>query len=636
MLALTVITPDEGGSFPAWAYDMATAIVAKNGVYDQRDADGNGVVDIVQNARIDLSGQRQLVGAGAVAPNVVLFDWTSVSDQAGIADSPLVTQALRNYIEQNIPTGDVHFIGFGRGAMVNMGVLRSLNANDASRILQLQVTTLDPYARGDDGALEANPGGNVDFADNYYQNINSQQVSGSALTGALNFRLNDQLAAWNGRVGTAGNHQEVHDWYHWTIVPELASSAVPRSDPSLSVPNTATRELLYGEYVADLNSDGFADDFHGGANIGFYFSLDGGGIGKTVLVKNGNLPFGVYTLDVKTGKLPLYLGHLNANPPDQIAYHSQGDLFYTDLNSQLARARVQFDANNNPVWTSTLVGAPLGPSFPHTIEFSRDGRLARGEADILMELSPDTGQILRSQSLSWGSATIAAIAFDPNYNLLVVRQPTSPSESPSLLYFDTTSLAFIDGFDINYRDITQLAMIDGLLYAFRENGEYATINVMTRKITERGPLDLPPGATLISMTSATNLVKNRWHNPTLPNDVNEDGRINSSDVLTVINTLLVDGARPLGSAGELRSYLYDVTNDLRVNSSDVLAVINQILLNSEASAMSSEELAVAQPTAVEPLAAENSPFDGELADALAFALAIRTADPKDATGSVNR
>jgi len=633
MMAYTIITPDEGGSFPRWAYDMATAIIAKDGSFDRTDANGDGIVDIVQNARVDITGQRTLVGSGQIAPNLLLFDWTSVSDQAGIADATLVTQGMIDWIEQEGETLDVHFIGHGRGAMVNMAVLRTMDDFASSRFRYMQMTTLDPYSRGDDGVLEANPGGQVDFADNYYQDINAAQISGMPVPGALNFNLNDQLAAWNGRGGTAGNHHEVHDWYHWTIAPERDPNSVPRSDASLTVPNEATRTAIYDGYVADLNVDGAPDDFNGGAKIGYYFSIAGGGIGKLALLDTADFTHGLFTIDVKTGELPLYLGKLNANPPDQIALHPKGELYFTQYNGQLARGQLQFDANNNPSWTRTAIGTPLGESFPYQMAFSLNGSLARGEADVLMQISPTTGQLLGVKNLDWGFATVGGITFDRNYSLLVIRNPVSQSESASIQYFDTTSLTILDGFDIPYRDIIQLTMVEGLLYGFRENGEYVTINIMTEKTVDRGPLALPAGATLRSVTSTTEFMNAQWHNRALPTDVNEDGRVNSSDVLTLVNTLLVDGARSLlvlADYYELRSYQYDVTNDGRVNTSDVLAVINQMLLGSPASTPAGAEAQVANAAAAESLAANEAaaPKQAPL-DWIAFAAALADADDED-------
>jgi hypothetical protein len=104
--------------------------------------------------------------------------------------------------------------------------------------------------------------------------------------------------------------------------------------------------------------------------------------------------------------------------------------------------------------------------------------------------------------------------------------------------------------------------------------------------------------------------------------VNEDGRVNSREVLTLVNTLLVDGARSLlvlNDYYELRSYQYDVTNDGRVNTSDVLAVINQILLGPPASAPLAAEALAAEPlaAALPPPPAQQPPLNW-----IAFAMTL--------------
>jgi hypothetical protein len=133
------------------------------------------------------------------------------------------------------------------------------------------------------------------------------------------------------------------------------------------------------------------------------------------------------------------------------------------------------------------------------------------------------------------------------------------------------------------------------------------------------------------LASVHSLRQPRWHNRELAQDVDANGRVNSTDVLAVINTLLLDGARA-PAANELFAYHYDVTNDGRINTSDILAVINHILLNTEASATpaaESEDTSVAERVSAEPLAAANSAISSELVHSLAFALALRAGEPKD-------
>ncbi len=91
------------------------------------------------------------------------------------------------------------------------------------------------------------------------------------------------------------------------------------------------------------------------------------------------------------------------------------------------------------------------------------------------------------------------------------------------------------------------------------------------------------------------------HNASLPQDVNDDGRVNTSDMLTIINRLLAGpSAAPL-VAGDAATplvapeYFYDVVPDGRVNSSDLLSIINRLLLQqSTAAPQTAQPLAAAQ------------------------------------------
>src|SRR5690606_18774048 len=120
-----------------------------------------------------------------------------------------------------------------------------------------------------------------------------------------NFHLNEQLAAWNGRMGALADHHEVHDWYHWTIA---SNSAVGHNLPTLAdsqlpVPTWHDHQLLYDSLDVDLNADGQEDGFGGGAYLGYYFTVVGGGIGN--VVHSGAR---IFTLDVARAEMPLYLG----------------------------------------------------------------------------------------------------------------------------------------------------------------------------------------------------------------------------------------------------------------------------------------------------------------------------------------
>ncbi len=79
------------------------------------------------------------------------------------------------------------------------------------------------------------------------------------------------------------------------------------------------------------------------------------------------------------------------------------------------------------------------------------------------------------------------------------------------------------------------------------------------------------------------------HNAAFPQDVNDDGRVNTSDALTVINALLTKPSEPAaeplvagGAATPLAatgSTYIDVNGDGRLNTSDLLMVFNYLLTN---------------------------------------------------------
>jgi hypothetical protein len=80
------------------------------------------------------------------------------------------------------------------------------------------------------------------------------------------------------------------------------------------------------------------------------------------------------------------------------------------------------------------------------------------------------------------------------------------------------------------------------------------------------------------------------HNAAFPQDVNDDGRVNTSDALTIINALLVKPSEPSAEplvAGAVAAPLaatvntfIDVNADGRLNTSDLLMVFNYLLTNS--------------------------------------------------------
>jgi hypothetical protein len=116
------------------------------------------------------------------------------------------------------------------------------------------------------------------------------------------------------------------------------------------------------------------------------------------------------------------------------------------------------------------------------------------------------------------------------------------------------------------------------------------------------------------------------HNAGLPQDVNADERVSTSDVLILVNTLLRNNASPLtataltatATPAAASPYYLDVSGDGRVSTSDLLMVVNYILRNSAA-----PQAAPAAATAEEAPAA--APLSASAVDA-AFILFDDTAD----------
>jgi extracellular elastinolytic metalloproteinase len=75
------------------------------------------------------------------------------------------------------------------------------------------------------------------------------------------------------------------------------------------------------------------------------------------------------------------------------------------------------------------------------------------------------------------------------------------------------------------------------------------------------------------------------HNADLPQDVNADDRVSTSDVLILVNSLLRNSASPLtatATPAAASSYYLDVSGDGRVSTNDLLMVVNYILRTSAA------------------------------------------------------
>lgn len=276
-------TPDVA---PEWAFDMASAISARDGLgYTQTQIDKSVVrYDVASNG----------VPAGS-APEFLIFNWAEISDvdSPGKADDTEVAGKLADLVRARFPADnsplDIHFIGHSRGSIVTLATINRLNnASDNAHIGNLRMTTLDPQDYGIPGVntedVALTVPSNVDYAENYYQYM--FPLGGGKIEGAdVNENLTVRLALWDGRSVTIGaEHLEVVDRYYWSIDTNDAQAVSSLRDDDLveqqttfmaqETANTSElRDLLYGpdplDQVVDLMTSA-AQEFADG--VGEYFS----------------------------------------------------------------------------------------------------------------------------------------------------------------------------------------------------------------------------------------------------------------------------------------------------------------------------------------------------------------------------
>jgi hypothetical protein len=481
----------------------------------------------------------------------------------------------------------------------------------------------------------------VDFADNYYQEVPAEgNFHGAAVPGALNFRLNPQINAWAGRSDAdAGfaNHQEVHDWYLWTIDSKTVADDEPTLvDAATPVPTAADREMLYDSIKANLNNDGDLDDFAGGARIGYYFSIAGGAIGNVAYRATE-----AYTIDLRSGAVPLYLGTLEEDLPifGGLTHAPNGNFTYFSADARkLSRARISFDEDNHPLITETRFGQQnnllgVGSVF----QFAPDGKLIMADAAGYLELSPTTGLTLGSKRAQ-------------NFNLLV-EQPFAFAHNGTGYYVKATDFSLVQKLyrvsadlsqetelrSLPFKDVISLAIVDGLLYCFRPSG-YVTLNLTSLQIVDEVSVVHPDLDGEFTVSSLVTARTPNWHNRDLRADVTGDGRVTTNDVIALVNTILSRGTRTIDPT-ELLSFYYDANNDGRVTTADLIIVINHILqAQTDAAPLASEPLAAPaeEPIpAVQPHSADLSKVAAEHNaaaefNALAFALALQGIEDDEA------
>lgn len=297
LAALTIIThggqsSDGEAGVPRWVMDMATAINDRLGKPCQPDQ-----ISDSRASRQAAASSGNFTAPSTACQKFLLYDWSDVNDQLGVADADNVAGVLAELVRHRLPSSgklNLHFIGHSRGVFVNRAAVAQLNtAMDDRNTGFLYMTNLDPQPFGDDGPL-TRPA-NVDWLDNYFQTLGLDEApdfNGEPVLGAnANIDLTDVLRRWNGRPFFT--HGEVHDWYHWTIDGDDATTT-PYADPALA----RQQDELHAEYIArrrttrDLlyeRSSGFDLDGDG--------SAEAWGWGRAEPVHTGDaVPQGVYDL----------------------------------------------------------------------------------------------------------------------------------------------------------------------------------------------------------------------------------------------------------------------------------------------------------------------------------------------------
>jgi Mg-chelatase subunit ChlD len=264
---LTVLVPDGPAADLDPTLDLATAV----GNRTEHPVDAAASV-----ARYD-AGTDALT-APTAQDGVVVLDWAGTPDTAAATDK--AGAALAGYLRTLFPADgqlDLHFIGHGTGSAVVLAAVRDLAADDG-KIGRLQVTSLNPLAPADAQTTQLAVPYNVDLADNYYITAGTPGQRLRVKGAGTEIDLTSALQAWAGRTGDRADHDEVRDWYLWTVDLSAGPRGAPYRDPALNqelagfLGQQGGRAALFSQQL-DLDKDGTNDDLGDGANIGFGQSI---------------------------------------------------------------------------------------------------------------------------------------------------------------------------------------------------------------------------------------------------------------------------------------------------------------------------------------------------------------------------
>jgi len=189
---------------PAWTNDLADSI----------------------KARFDATSSDQVLAYGWATLGPLNTVWT---ERVRLANT-IRLQVDNMYVSNGNRPIDVHLIAHSRGAVLISEATKILDSSEEVRrkVDRFEITTLDPhpdYLNYHDPAPMWS--GIIDYWESYYQHASYASQEGftflqgialkTYLPRVVEYDLTSVVAAWPARITNTGNHEEVHDWYHWAV-----------------------------------------------------------------------------------------------------------------------------------------------------------------------------------------------------------------------------------------------------------------------------------------------------------------------------------------------------------------------------------------------------------------------------------
>lgn len=216
LAGVTLVTHGQvNGSLGVWIDSMAEEIVE---VFAPDATLGRITIDRDLNVSSSFDGTNPATTASGEI--VVVLDWSDAAgglfaptndtfEVAAAAAQELLRADLIPAFGRALATLPMHIVGFSRGGSVVSEIARELGL---AGVWVDHMTTLDPFPRGGDAPLGVPQ--TVAFSDNYYQQLDAF-VRGNPV-GSLAYER-ELLSLPGGYGGIAGDHSDVHLWYHATI-----------------------------------------------------------------------------------------------------------------------------------------------------------------------------------------------------------------------------------------------------------------------------------------------------------------------------------------------------------------------------------------------------------------------------------